>query len=244
MESRTINKKEMIEFCEVVASELGKGYTENIYQEALCVMFRKHGIKYSKENVVPVIFEDVTIGFVRADIVLNDLSIVIECKSIENDLRDVHLPQIITYMEHLGYKTGYFVNFTQNPGKDDVEVYCVEENEGKYTFTSSKGQFDLDNRGRKLEHSYDNKVEIEWINNHFVYDENGILEKKYVKEIYENIFPYRKRQLAHTRYFLDEVQRRCNDKFKDKQIKGQKYCCIMNWKFQDQDRAFHDKCIN
>jgi GxxExxY protein len=228
-----ISNEEMIQICETVAAKLGKGYSENIYQEALCVMFRKRGIKYSKENVIPIVFEDITVGFVRADIVLNDLKIVIECKSIDNDLREGHLPQIITYMEHLGYNRGYFVNFIQNPAKDDIEVYCVVKNGPQYKFTSNKGQIDLDNFGRKIEVNYDNKQETEWIDTHLIYEENAMLEKKDAKEVYDNVFPYKKTGNVHLRNFLEEVQRKCNENFRDKQIKGQKYCCIMNWKFRD-----------
>ena len=75
-------------------------------------------------------YRNICVGHVRADIILEDLKIVIECKSISN-LCESHLPQIINYMEILKYKSGYFVNFNQLPTKDFIEMYkvtCIKEN--------------------------------------------------------------------------------------------------------------------
>jgi GxxExxY protein len=211
--------------CEKVMLKLGKGYTENIYQEALCVSLRELNIKYSKEMVVPVKFEGIIVGNVRADIVLNELKTVIECKAIEGELREVHLPQIITYMEHLEYNNGYYVNFIQNPGKRDIEIYNVTRDGELYNFKdiTNDQNLKLDKGGRKIE----DKTGENWIMTHIVYSENDILEKKDVMELYtknKDVLKLKKNE------FMKLIIER-TDEFKDVIIDGKKKCCIINWKF-------------
>ena len=121
--------EEIIDFCKVVGEELGKGYAECIYQEGICVLLRNKGYDYSKEVVIPITFRDMTIGNVRADIIVNN-KLIIECKAIDANLKQSHLPQIIIYMKKLGYDNGIIVNFNQNPSKEMVEVIMVNKEMG------------------------------------------------------------------------------------------------------------------
>lgn len=114
-------------FCQKVAS-LGKGYNECIYQEALCSELRNHSIQYSKEQVIPILYDNlVVVGNMRMDIVLPYYQIVIEMKAIDGELKESHIPQIITYLKGTGYSCGIFVNFIQNPNKALYEIYTVEK---------------------------------------------------------------------------------------------------------------------
>jgi GxxExxY protein len=126
----------IIEFSKLVGKQLGKGFSECVYHEALCVHLRKNSIDYSKEQIMPITYninnEEYVVGNVRSDIVLPNESIVIECKAIEGNLRGVHVPQIITYLNILNYKNGIIVNFNQNPLKEMVEHITVEKNNDEY----------------------------------------------------------------------------------------------------------------
>lgn len=116
------------QMCFTVGAQLGKGYAECIYQEAICVLLRKNGINYSKEVILPVLFDNLCIGNVRSDIVLNSHSIIIECKAIDGSLKTGHLPQLITYLQITNFNFGVFVNFNQNPLKDMVEIIILRRN--------------------------------------------------------------------------------------------------------------------
>jgi GxxExxY protein len=206
-----------------VGDEIGKGYTENIYQEGLCVLLREQSIIYSKESILPKYFNSVCIGNVRADIILESEKIVIECKSIEGNLRDFHLPQIIVYMEILNYTKGYYVNFNQNPSKDFVEIYTVIKNsQGNYKFTN---QIDLrsiylNNKGKLINVEINKKelqIELNWIKNNIITSESEILYKQKCKEA----FP----QFSKT--FFENIEKHCNNKFCNKQIKNIKYTQVI-----------------
>lgn len=132
------NRMQQVEIlCGKVAS-LGKGYNECIYQEAICVELRKHNILYSKEQVIPVVYDgNMVLGNVRMDIVLPFDRIIIEDKAIESELKDSHFPQIITYLKTTGYSYGLIVNFIQNPSKPLLEMYTVHENNNQFCSSSS-----------------------------------------------------------------------------------------------------------
>jgi GxxExxY protein len=117
--------EKIIGFCKEVGDTLGKGLAECIYQEGICVLLRQNGIEYSKEVVIPITFKDISIGNVRADIMVDD--IIIECKAIDGNLKPSHLPQIINYMKKLDYNEGIIVNFNQNPSKDMVEIAVIRK---------------------------------------------------------------------------------------------------------------------
>jgi GxxExxY protein len=137
------------EICKSVGSELGKGFAECVYQEAVCVLLREKNIEYSKEITLPVKFRDIQVGTVRADIVLNRDRIIIECKAVDGHLKSSHIPQIINYMEIMKYSKGIFVNFNQNPSKDMVELLYVKRSEsdiyeaemldGEFIYFNNKG---------------------------------------------------------------------------------------------------------
>lgn len=208
---------------ETVANELGKGFSEFIYQEALCVLLRKYNINYSKEHILPKLFFDCVIGHMRADITLHDYNTVIECKAI-NDLQESHLPQIITYLEILNYNTGIFVNFVQNPSKPQLQIQKVTKISNElYLFEDhyNKTSIYMNNKGTKIIIDTSNK-ELEWITKNILYSENhnedNILLKKDCKELYEKQF-----QNKNSNDFIKLIEDHCQDTFKDRQRNNIKY---------------------
>jgi len=117
------------QMCMTVGEELGKGFSESIYQEAIAVLLRKANIDYCKEVTMQVKFRDIVVGNVRCDILLPKEHIIIECKAVDGNLKTSHLPQLVNYLEIMKYSKGIFVNFNQNPGKDMVEVIIVKRSE-------------------------------------------------------------------------------------------------------------------
>lgn len=116
----------IINICKQVAGKLGKGLSETIYQEGIALMLRRNNLEYSKEVVLPITYDNVIIGNVRADIVLPTNQIIIECKAIDGHLKLSHVPQLINYLEITNYNTGLLVNFNQNPNKETFEMITVE----------------------------------------------------------------------------------------------------------------------
>lgn len=212
-----------VKMCEKVAKELGKGFSECIYQEAICVLLQEQSIKYSKEHVLPKMFHGVNVGYMRSDITLTDF--VIECKAV-NDLPESYLPQIITYLEILNFSQGIFVNFNQNPSKPLLQLYTVYKKEyGLYLFEDyyNKNTLYLDDKGVKV--IIDTKQEEEhWIKNNIIYCENAMIIKKECKEMYEKLF-----KKKNSGDFIKNIEDFCGELFKDRQKDGVKTNSILNY---------------
>ena len=139
------------DICITIGDELGKGYAECVYQEGICVLLRENMLGYSKEVVIPIKYNDSVIGNVRADIVLHDEKIIIECKAIDSNLKPSHFPQIITYMCLLNYSDGILVNFNQNPSKEMVEIAKVKRLEhDKFLITLDNTDYYLTKSGKLI----------------------------------------------------------------------------------------------
>ena len=79
-------------FAKRVFKALGAGFSERVYHNAMEVLLKKHNIPYKSEQVIPVMFEGVEVGQVRADLVVAG-NIVIELKSVKS-LKDDHATQL------------------------------------------------------------------------------------------------------------------------------------------------------
>jgi len=109
------------QFAKHVFRTLGAGFSERVYHNAMEVLLKKHSICFLTEQVIPVLFEGVVVGSVRADLVVSD-TIVVELKSTSS-VRDKHLTQCQMYMKLLKLQTGIVINF---PEGDDEEVEFEE----------------------------------------------------------------------------------------------------------------------
>lgn len=211
------------DICVSVGNRLGKGYTENIYHEAICTYLRSLSIQYAKEVVLqidlPIDQVQVPIGFVRADITLPQHNIVIECKAVESELRDAHLPQILTYMKLLGYTQGIYVNYIQNPSKPITQLYFVQQIDHKFVFYSTLSPspqkvLTLDINGNTLKDDFDFQ---KWVTDHITQDTHSFLSKADCKNAFQT------KNQNDLRILVDTIEKVCGSKFKDKTISGTKY---------------------
>lgn len=103
-------------FAKRVFKSLGAGFNERVYHNAMEVLLKKHNIPYKSEHVIPVMFEGVEVGQVRADLVVNG-DIVVELKSVRS-LKDDHATQCAMYMKLLNIESGVVVNFPCGDNED------------------------------------------------------------------------------------------------------------------------------
>ena len=104
-------------FATRVFKTLGAGFSERIYHSAMEVLLKKNGISFKSEQVIPVVFEGVDIGQVRADLVIAG-DIVVELKSVRG-IKDDHTTQCAMYMKLLNIDSGLVINF---PCSENEEV--------------------------------------------------------------------------------------------------------------------------
>lgn len=124
-----MNHDQYMSCFQMVGNTLGKGYAECVYHEAVCVMLRKGGVSYSKEVPLAIKFLDTVVGNVRADLIIDNNQLVIECKATEATLKPSFVSQLVNYMEITGHCNGYLVNFNQHPQKEMVEVIFVKKHD-------------------------------------------------------------------------------------------------------------------
>ena len=102
-----------------VYSELGPGYSERVYHNAVEVILREKGIPYESERIIPIPFEGHVIGNLRADIIINKET-VLEFKTIKT-LNESAEVQGHNYLRLTGLKTAYLINFPPFQNRE-VEV--------------------------------------------------------------------------------------------------------------------------
>ena len=93
-----------------VHRELGVGFLERVYQDALEYEFRERGIPYEREKNIKIMYKGKPLGEpYRADFVCYG-KIIIELKAVKT-LEDTHYAQILNYLKATKMKLGILVNF-------------------------------------------------------------------------------------------------------------------------------------
>lgn len=102
-----------------VHRELGYGFLEKVYENALMVSLRKAGIETKQQYPVPVYFDGETVGEYFADILVED-KVIIELKTVEK-VSNAHHAQLLNYLKATGIRLGLLMNF--GPRKLEYERF-------------------------------------------------------------------------------------------------------------------------
>ncbi|MCQ2273873.1 MAG: GxxExxY protein [Bacteroidales bacterium] len=93
-----------------VHKQLGCGFLEKIYQEALALEFSQRGIPFEREKKLDVLYKSHPLNLhYYVDFVCYD-KIIVELKAVES-LLDSHKSQIINYLKMGNYQLGILANF-------------------------------------------------------------------------------------------------------------------------------------
>ncbi|MDD3180465.1 MAG: GxxExxY protein [Opitutaceae bacterium] len=93
-----------------VYNDLGNGYTEDIYQEALELELQERKIPYQAQAEVPVRYKGQPLRHrLRPDLVVFT-DIIVELKAV-SALASEHEAQLLNYLKATGKPVGYLVNF-------------------------------------------------------------------------------------------------------------------------------------
>jgi len=111
------------EFAREIYSDLGPGYSERVYHNAMEVLLRAKGIPYESERVVLIKFKDHVIGNLRIDMIIDNTTIL-EFKIIKS-LNEAAECQARNYLHLTGLKTAYLINYPPCRGRG-VEVRKIE----------------------------------------------------------------------------------------------------------------------
>ena len=93
-----------------VHRELGHGFLEIVYKDALEILFNQNNIPYEREKEYKVLFKNIVLPHkFYADFVVYD-RIILEIKAAKN-IHDENIAQTINYLKVSGLSLGLLVNF-------------------------------------------------------------------------------------------------------------------------------------
>ena len=91
-----------------VYNSLGYGFLERVYENALCIVLRKSGLKCSTQQKIEVFYKRNKVGLYFADIVVED-KVIIELKA--SLLIDEHEYQLLNYLKATKIEIGLLLGF-------------------------------------------------------------------------------------------------------------------------------------
>jgi len=119
-----------------VHRQLGCGFLESVYQEALALELSERGIPHKREVEFPVFYKNHQLeAFYKADFVCFD-SVIVEFKALTK-LSRIEESKIINYLKVTEYEIGLLLNFGTNSleyrrfilSKSDKSVKSVDYNQ-------------------------------------------------------------------------------------------------------------------
>ena len=93
-----------------VHSELGPGFNEGIYHNALKIALEDQRLKYQTEKNLNVLFHGQDIGRLRLDFIIED-KVIVEIKALTGSIPTVFELQVLSYLKASGHKIGLLINF-------------------------------------------------------------------------------------------------------------------------------------
>ena len=95
-----------------VHRELGCGFFEKVYQEALAIVLTERGIPFERERHLPIYYhgQQLQCDYI-ADFVIEN-KVILELKAVK-EMDSVFEAQLINYLKATGIKVGFLMNFGQ-----------------------------------------------------------------------------------------------------------------------------------
>jgi GxxExxY protein len=100
----------------VVSNELGTGFLEKVYENALTHELRKSGLHAEQQQPIKVFYDGVIVGDYMADVVVEN-SVIVELKAVRT-FDNIHFAQCINYLKATRMPIYLLINF----GQPKVEI--------------------------------------------------------------------------------------------------------------------------
>jgi GxxExxY protein len=96
-----------------VYNDLGYGFLERVYQNALYFALIDKGLKCEAEKLIKVYHNERVVGDYRADLLVEDC-VLLELKTSE-EISPANEKQLINYLKATTIEVGYLLNFGKKP---------------------------------------------------------------------------------------------------------------------------------
>ena len=118
-EKDTLTEK-IIACCFKVHRELGPGFPERVYQNALKIIIKEENLALEIEKEFVIFFNGKKVGTFRCDLVVEN-KVIVEIKSVTGNMPPIFYHQLLSYLKAAKIKTGLLINF----GNKSCEVKRV-----------------------------------------------------------------------------------------------------------------------
>lgn len=108
--------KIVIECAKSIRRQLGPGFLENVYKNAMIIELRKRHLTYETEQPIHVLYDDIIVGNFKADIVVKR-QLILELKATQS-LCIANEVQLVNYLTATGVDSGLLINF----GSDRLQI--------------------------------------------------------------------------------------------------------------------------
>jgi len=94
-------------------NQLGYGFLEKVYENAMMIELKKSGLYCDKQRPIKVYYDEILVGDYYADIIVED-KVIIELKAVENICPE-HEVQLVNYLKATKIEVGLLLNFGPKP---------------------------------------------------------------------------------------------------------------------------------
>ncbi len=108
-----ITDKILHAFYKVVYPQLGYGFLEKVYENALVIALTAMGLKAQQQVKITVYFQEQVVGEYFADLLVEDV-VIVEIKAVSRLLAE-HEAQLLNYLRATSYEVGLLLNFGPKP---------------------------------------------------------------------------------------------------------------------------------
>lgn len=113
LKHKDITDKILHAFFKVVYPQLGYGFLEKVYENAMVIALTAMGLKVQRQVEITVYFQGQVVGGYFADLLINDL-VIVELKAVSRLLLE-HEAQLLNYLRATPYEVGLLLNFGSRP---------------------------------------------------------------------------------------------------------------------------------
>jgi GxxExxY protein len=96
-----------------VYNELGHGFLESVYRDALRVVLQSKGLSVDREKACQVTFRGQVVGVFRTDLLVQN-TVIVELKCART-LDRMHEAQLLNYLKATDFEVGLLLNFGIRP---------------------------------------------------------------------------------------------------------------------------------
>lgn len=96
-----------------VYNELGYGFLENVYQNAMYLELKSQGFKVEAQKQIKVYYKDELVGNFIADLLIDDV-IIVELKACDTLVKSQYA-QTLNYLKATNIEIGLLLNFGEKP---------------------------------------------------------------------------------------------------------------------------------